>query len=292
MRTGRERTPEVGQSGAVATLVTFHAHPDDEALLTAGVMAKAAAEGHRVVLVLATHGEAGEVDRRFLAGDDLGTRRTDETDASARALGVHRVVFLGYPDSGIDGEVPDAFCTVPIDQAAERLAQVLREEHADVLTTYDPQGGYGHPDHVHVHAVGARAGALAGTPVVLEATINRDLLVMAGELAPTMGFELPADFVLPDTSTWFTAATEITHSVDVAAFLDQKRASMRAHASQATAAATADGSSNVRSLAMFLALPDDWFAIAFGTEWFVDRSAAPDAAYTDVFATLDRPGGD
>ena len=95
------------------------------------------------------------------------------------------------------------------------------------MTTYDPRGGYGHPDHVQVHAVGARAGELAATPVVLEATINRDLLVMAGELAPTMGFELPADFVIPDTSDWFVPATEITHTVDVSGFLEQKRASMQ-----------------------------------------------------------------
>ena len=84
----------------MATLVTFHAHPDDEALLTAGVMAKAAAEGHRVVLVVATHGEAGEADRAFLGDDDLGERRTSETEASARALGVHRVGLPRLPRLG------------------------------------------------------------------------------------------------------------------------------------------------------------------------------------------------
>jgi LmbE family N-acetylglucosaminyl deacetylase len=267
----------------VATLVTFHAHPDDEALLTAGVMAKAAAEGHRVVLVVATHGEAGEVDRAFLGDDELGERRIRETEASARALGVHRVVFLGYHDSGLEGEVPRGFSGVAVEEAAERLAAVLRDERADVLTTYDPRGGYGHPDHMHVHEVGARAGALAATPIVLEATINRDLLAMAGELAPTMGFELPDDFVLPDTSDWFVPAIEITHTVDVSAFLEQKRASMRAHATQATSAA-----STTRSLEVFLALPDDWYAVAFGAEWFVDRSVPPGAAFDDVFATLDQ----
>jgi LmbE family N-acetylglucosaminyl deacetylase len=284
MRIEAERTSEVGQSGGVATLVTFHAHPDDEALLTAGVMAKAASEGHRVVLVVATHGEAGEVDPTVLDGDDLGERRTSETSASAEALGVHRVVFLGYRDSGLEGDREGGFCQVSVDEVAHRLADILREEAADVLTTYDPRGGYGHPDHVQVHAVGARAAALAATPIVLEATINRDLLVMARELAPTLGFELPEDFVLPDTSDWFVPATEITHTVDVSAFLDQKRASMRAHATQATSA-----SSNTRSLEMFLALPDEWYAIAFGAEWFVDRSAPPEASFDDVFATLERP---
>jgi LmbE family N-acetylglucosaminyl deacetylase len=272
----------------VATLVTFHAHPDDEALLTAGVMAKASAEGHRVVLVVATHGEAGEVDRAFLGPDDLGERRIRETEASARALGVHRVVFLGYHDSGLEGEVPGGFCGVAVDVAAERLAAVLRDENPDVLTTYDPRGGYGHPDHVHVHEVGARAATLAATPTVLEATINRDLLVMAGQLAPTLGFELPEDFVLPDTSDWFVPALEITHTIDVAAFLDQKRASMRAHATQATSGQSTSGASSIRNLEMILALPDEWYAVAFGAEWFVDRSAPPGAAFDDVFAAVDR----
>lgn len=265
--------------------MTFHAHPDDEALLTAGVMAKAAAEGHRVVLVVATHGEAGQVDERVLGDDDLGVRRTSETEASARELGVHRVVFLDYPDSGSDGAVEGGFAHADVDEAAGALAAVLRDEAADVLTTYDPNGGYGHPDHLMVHAVGGRAAVLAGTPVVLEATINRDLLAMAAEVAPVLGFELPADFVLPDTTDWFVPASEITHTVDVSAYLDRKRAAMMAHATQATSA-----SSSVRSLQMFLAIPDEWFAVAFGAETFVDRAADPGATYTDVFATLDGAG--
>lgn len=267
----------------MATLVTFHAHPDDEALLTAGVMAKAAAEGHRVVLVVATHGEAGDVDADFLDGGDLGRRRTLETEASAHALGVHRVEFLGYRDSGSDGQVTHGFAAVDVRDAADRLAAILRHEAADVLTTYDANGGYGHPDHVQVHAVGAQAASLARTPIVLEATINRDLLAMAADLAPVLGFELPPDFALPDTSNWFVAATDITHTVDVRAYLAQKRASMSAHATQATSSST-----TVRSLQMFLALPDEWFEVAFGTEWFVDSTARPGSTYDDVFATLER----
>jgi LmbE family N-acetylglucosaminyl deacetylase len=268
----------------VSTLVAFHAHPDDEALLTAGTMARAVAEGHRVVLVIATHGEAGEVDLDFLGGEELGTRRTLEAEESARALGVQRLVFLGYADSGLDGELgEDGFARADVDTAAERLAAVLREEDADVLTTYDSRGGYGHPDHVQVHRVGARAAELAATPVLLEATFNRDLLTMAAQLAPTLGLELPADFVPPDTSDWFVPATEITHSIDVRPFLPQKRASMRAHASQATSA-----SSNTRSLEMFLALPDDWYEIAFGVEWFVDRTQPPGATFDELFADVDQ----
>ncbi len=149
----------------MATLVTFHAHPDDEALLTAGVMAKAAAEGHRVVLVVATHGEAGEVDRTFLGDDDLGERRTTETEASASALGVApggvpRLPRLRARRRGRRA----ASVGVAVDEAGQRLAAVLREEHADVLTTYDPNGGYGHPDHVHVHDVGRACRDARGHP--------------------------------------------------------------------------------------------------------------------------------
>jgi LmbE family N-acetylglucosaminyl deacetylase len=182
------------------TLVTFHAHPDDEALLTAGTMAKAAATGDRVVLVVATRGEVGDAAAAYRAGG-LGDQRVAETEASVAALGVHRLVFLGYGDSGLDGDgsgltgaATEPFARAGVDEAAERLAEVLREEHADVVTTYDPNGGYGHPDHLQVHRVGRRAAELAGTPVVLEATINRDLMQAGIGLAASLGRDVPPAF--------------------------------------------------------------------------------------------------
>ena len=154
------------------TLVSFHAHPDDEALLTAGTLARAAAAGHRVVLVVATAGEAGLASADDLADGALGKRRTAELERSAAALGCARVEVLGYADSGM-ADAPSgaagAFALVSVDEAAERLAAILREESADALTIYDPAGGYGHPDHVQVHHVGIRAAEIAGTPLVLEA---------------------------------------------------------------------------------------------------------------------------
>ena len=193
--------------------------------------------------------------------------------------------MLGYGDSGSGAGVPapGSFVATPVDEPAARLAAILREEAADVLTIYDPLGGYGHPDHVRVHAVGREAAARAGTPVVLEATISRDLLALAVDVVPTLGLQLPEDFVPPDLATVYTAAADITHTVDVREVLDAKRASMEAHVSQTTS-----GGTTVRTLAVFLALPDELFAVAFGTEWFVDRSLGPGAAQTDVFATLDR----
>src|ERR1700716_386384 len=108
----------------MATIVTFHAHPDDECIICGGVMRKAADEGHRVVLVVATRGEHGEVSDGFLDdGEELWQRRVAETEAAAEILGAHRVEFLGYVDSGMMGtetnDAPGSFWTAPIEDAAE-----------------------------------------------------------------------------------------------------------------------------------------------------------------------------
>src|SRR5450755_4189989 len=163
----------------MATLVTFHAHPDDESIATGGTMARAKSEGHRVVLVLATRGELGEFSPDALApGETLTERRVAETQAAADVLGVDRVEFLGYRDSGMAGEPTNdddgAFARADVDEAAQRLADILRDENADVLTVYDDHGGYGHPDHVQVHRVGVRAAELAGTKRVYEQTTSRE----------------------------------------------------------------------------------------------------------------------
>src|SRR5690242_10043065 len=131
----------------MATVVAFHAHPDDEVLLTGGTLARLAAEGHRTVVVVACCGGLGA---------DPATRLA-ELRASAARLGVARVVHLGYADSG-HGPVlyPDPpgqvrFARADPDEAAGKLAALLREEGADLLLSYDPLGQYGHRDHVMVH---------------------------------------------------------------------------------------------------------------------------------------------
>src|SRR5689334_5643977 len=180
------------------TLLAFHAHPDDEALLTSGTLARAAAEGHRVVLVSATAGEVGLAASQFGTAATLAGHRREELQRSADAIGAARVEFLGYGDSGLDGQaVPadglEAFARADVEGAAQRLAALLREEGADVLTSYDASGGYGHPDHVQVHRVGARAAELAGTPVVLEATVDQDLLRRAVRVASRL-YRFPPEF--------------------------------------------------------------------------------------------------
>ncbi|HEX6310336.1 MAG TPA: PIG-L family deacetylase [Acidimicrobiia bacterium] len=258
------------------TLVTFHAHPDDETIATGGVMARAAAEGHRVVLVVATRGELGEVDDGVLGDEEeLGDRRVAETAHAAEILGVERVEFLGYHDSGMMGEPtnddPRAFWQADVEQAAERLATILREEEAEILTVYDDHGGYGHPDHIQVHRVGVRAAELAGTPVVYEATMNRDhiqrmLLERAAELPDGVDPPDPGEF-----DEFGTPALLITTTVDVRAFTDRKRASMAAHESQ------------IAESHFFLAMPTDAFREAFGYEWFIRRGAPPGTREADLF---------
>ena len=268
------------------TLVVFHAHPDDEALLTSGTMARASAEGHRVVLVVATAGGVGLVSSDFLGeGESLAARRLAELRRSATALGCARTEVLGYADSGLDGlasgeGAAQAFASADVDEAAERLAAVLREERADVLTSYDPAGGYGHPDHVQVHRVGLRAADLAGTPVVLEATVDRDLITRALRLVQKV-YRFPAEFDPTSFDRAYTPRAQLTHKVDVRRFAVRKRTSMAAHASQATA----DGAD--RTLAAFLRLPMPVFRRAFGQEWYVERGRRPGAPLLDdIFATL------
>src|SRR5450631_3847652 len=164
-------------------------------------MRLAADAGHRVVLVTATDGALGEVPEGLLAeGERLVDRRRGELEASARALGVHRLEMFGYPDSGMAGTPDngraDAFCNVDVEVAASRLARLLVDEGADVLNVYD-------------------------------ATVNRDQMVRLMESNPQWAADAPSDvseFGLPES--------EITTVVDVRAAMDAKRAAMVAHASQ------------------------------------------------------------
>ena len=259
----------------MSTLVCFHAHPDDECIATGGTIAAAHAAGHRTVLVVATRGERGEVAPGVLAdGEALWERRLAETFAAAAALGIDRVEFLGYVDSGMMGEPtndgPYTFWTADVDAAAERLAAILREERPDVLTIYDDHGGYGHPDHIQVHRVGLRAAELAGVSTVLQATMNRDhIRTMMEERLARMEAELanetdtpgavPADEPdLSETEEFGSPEAIITHRIDVADQLEAKRRAMAAHASQ------------IPPDSWFLQLSDEEFAAGFGSEWYIE----------------------
>jgi len=266
----------------MSTLVCFHAHPDDEAIATGGTMARAAAEGHRVVLVVATDGAYGEVPDDLAEGETLSDRRREETVGSAKALGIHRVEYLGYRDSGMTGwdgnDDPASFWQAEIDEAASRLAAVVRDERADVLTIYDWHGGYGHPDHIQVHRVGKRAAELVAADLpdlrVLESTMNRDHFRRGVDAARELGEDLGPDGLggddgfdpdgpMDDGNPMGTPEAEITLGVDVTDYVFRKRAALTAHASQ------------VSDQSFFLNMPDEMFAFAFGREWFIEHDREP-----------------
>jgi len=268
--------------GAVHTLVAFHAHPDDEALLMGGTLARCVSEGHRVVLVVATAGERG------LAADPaaLRERRLAELDVAATALGVHRTIVLGYGDSGFDEDEPPppgSFCAASVVEAADLLAAVLTEEQADILTIYDALGGYGHRDHLRVNAVGHAAARLAGTPVVLAATVDRAPLLRVLRLLHRIRVR-PGGMSVARVAKSFSAPQEITHVVDVRRWVTAKRAALAAHASQAS------GGSTVRPVWLLSRLPRPFSRWALGREWFIDTSQTTVAQRSgDIFSTLHGP---
>ncbi len=258
----------------MGTIVSFHAHPDDESIGAAGTLARAAAAGHRVVLVFATRGELGEpVPGVLRPGEQLPVRRSEECYASAAAIGARRVEFLGYTDSGMMDEpsnkAPFCFWQADVEHAARLLAVILDEEEPDVLTIYDDNGGYGHPDHIQVHRVGRRAGELAAVPVIAQGTMNRDWMRRG---ARENGTQLP-----PGVDTMGKPESEITHRVDAVDFVDQKRASMRAHASQ------------IAPDHFLLAMPDGVFAMGLGVEFYIVDPLPSPAATPDVFEELFTP---
>jgi LmbE family N-acetylglucosaminyl deacetylase len=167
---------------------------------------------------------------------------------------------------------PGSFWRADVDEAAGRLAQLLVEERADVLTIYDENGNYGHPDHIQVHRVGVRGAEIAGTRRVYEATANRDHLRRLMEMMPRN----PDDPDVPaDLETLGVTEDQITTTVDVREFVDAKRKAMIAHASQ------------IPDDSFFLQLPADAFREAFGYEWFIRRDGPREQRETSLVEGLD-----
>ena len=259
----------------MATLVCFHAHPDDEAIATGGLMTLAKRDGHEVVLVLATRGEQGEPQPGVLNdGESLWERRVVETHQAAEIMDLDRVEFLGYEDSGMIGEPtnenPLCFWQADVEEASQRLAAILREVDADVLTIYDSRGGYGHPDHIQVHRVGKRAAEIAGIDRVFQSTMNRDRIMkqmaenasifendVEGELEGETVEQMRKRAEAADRGEFGSPETVITHAVDVADVVNVKKAAMAAHRSQ------------IGPDSFFFKMPEAVFVAAFGTEWFI-----------------------
>ena len=256
----------------MSTIVFFHAHPDDESLSTGGTIARASAEGHRVVLVVATNGDHGQVPDDLAPGETIIDRRKKETEKSCAVLGVHRLVWLGYADSGMTGwpqnQLPGAFMSADVEEAAGKLAAILKEEQTDVFVTYDWHGNYGHPDHIQVHKVGHRAAEIANISIVFESTANRDHFRRMMEAAKANADSLPEgmnpdefdpDGPADDGNPFGEPEANLTHKVDVLNYCDKKLAAIGCHASQVT------------DSQWFLSMPPDIFRMAFGSEWFIRK---------------------
>jgi N-acetyl-1-D-myo-inositol-2-amino-2-deoxy-alpha-D-glucopyranoside deacetylase len=268
----------------MSTLLLVHAHPDDEAISTGGAMLKAHEAGHRVVLVTATRGEVGEIYNM----DEASTRphlaevRTEELANATRILGVDRQEFLGYRDSGMvgtaDNENPSSFNQAPLDEAAGKLAAIIREEKPDVVVTYAEDGVYGHPDHVKAHFVtNAALDALLRSsepwsPTKLYYTaIPRSLMQAFMEQMPEEARQQGTIRIVG------TPDELVTTKVDVTDLVDRKRAAFSAHVSQN------DPNS------WFATMADQIYRLAFGTEYYQLARGKPGSALpeSDLFAGID-----
>ncbi|GAA5019220.1 N-acetyl-1-D-myo-inositol-2-amino-2-deoxy-alpha-D-glucopyranoside deacetylase [Streptomyces siamensis] len=290
-------------------LLLVHAHPDDESINNGATMAKYAAEGAQVTLVTCTLGEEGEVippGLAHLAPDregGLGPYRAGELAAAMKELGVTDHRFLGgqgrHRDSGMMGVEQNrragAFWSADLDDAACDLVAVIREVRPQVLVTYDPDGGYGHPDHIKAHRVAVRAAELAADSAFrrdlgdpwgitkvywnrVPRSVGEQAFARLREALPELPFTRSADLadvpgVVDDTA--------VTTEIDGTAYAAAKAAAMRAHATQ-------------------IEVSEPWFVLSnqlaqplFTTEYYeLVSGERPGTRETDLFAGIDREEAD
>jgi N-acetyl-1-D-myo-inositol-2-amino-2-deoxy-alpha-D-glucopyranoside deacetylase len=138
------------------SLMAIYAHPDDEAFGTGATISRYTSEGVKVYLVSATRGEVGEISDPALATPEtLGCVREDELRCAAETMGVTQLIFLDYRDSGMVGTPenrdPRAFINASAEEVVPRLVSIIRSLRPEVIMTFEPNGGYGHPDHIAIH---------------------------------------------------------------------------------------------------------------------------------------------
>ena len=266
------------------TLMAVHAHPDDEALGTGGILARYSDEGIRTVLVTCTNGELGDGRGGAKPGEaghdeaEVVAVRHKELLASCDVLGVTHLEMLGYRDSGMDGwpqnTADGAFWTIPVAQAAARLSRLMEHYQPQVVVTYDEHGLYGHPDHIQAHRVTMAAADTTGIPTKAYYTaVPRSALANLADTLRDQGIEPPAP--MEEDPAFGTPDELITTSVDCTAFAGRKYDSLAAHASQ---------SDNV----FFLRMGRDVFERIMPREAFVrvrDRTGYPPPE-DDLFAGL------
>ncbi|WP_328494181.1 N-acetyl-1-D-myo-inositol-2-amino-2-deoxy-alpha-D-glucopyranoside deacetylase [Streptomyces sp. NBC_00414] len=300
---GRPGGPPDGSAGR---LLLVHAHPDDEAINNGATMARYAATGAQVTLVTCTLGEQGEVippGLAHLSGADLGEHRLAELGEAMRELGVRDVRSLGgvgrYQDSGMMGvpenDNPRCFWRADVDEAATHLVRVIREVRPQVLVTYDPNGGYGHPDHIQAHRVAMRAADLAAEPdfgpglgepwTITKIYWNRVPRSVAEEgfarLKGVLGeLPFPAGAAIDDVPGVVDDPV-ITTEIDGTAQGAAKAAAMRAHATQIEVAEPWFALSNRLAQPLFLV---EYYELVRGERAGTARETDLFAGITDPFA--------
>jgi LmbE family N-acetylglucosaminyl deacetylase len=270
------------------TLMAVHAHPDDEASSTGGVLATYSGQGIRTVVVTCTNGEFGDAPGGVKPGQDghdgqeVAQLRLAELRESCAILGVTDVETLGYHDSGMPEwdykDRPEAFCNIPEADVATRIGGLIERYRPQVVVTYDANGPYQHPDHVHAARAAVAAVAATGIPAKLYLTAMRGSdWRMVWEALAELGLDVPrADDFTPEMRQQM-AETErrITTSIDIRPVLDRKRDALYAHSSQIEDS-------------WFSKIPQDVAEAAFGHEHFIrasDSTGAP-VPEDDLFAGL------
>jgi LmbE family N-acetylglucosaminyl deacetylase len=271
-----------GRAEKALTLMAVHAHPDDEAIGTGGVLARYSAEGAQTVLVTCTNGEQGDAFGGVKPGEpghhpeEVAAVRLAELRVSAAVLGVTHLELLDYRDSGMDGwsanKDPGVFCNVPLAEVSGRLSELMQKYRPHVVVTYDENGNYGHPDHIQAHRAAVAAAESTGIPAKFYySAVPRSGFVQLRQLLEASGvnvddFDIPSDFGVPDEL--------ITTAVDVSAYVNQKREALAAHTSQ--------------EQNFFLdRVPDEITTVLLSREYFTLRSAPKGLAREDdLFAGL------
>jgi len=269
------------------TLMAVHAHPDDEASSTGGVLAKYSDEGVRTIVVTCTNGEFGDAPGGIKPGESghdangVAQLRLAELREAVKHLGVTELELLGYRDSGMPDwdykQQPEAFWNVPLDEVAGRIADLIERYRPQVVITYDPDSLYQHPDHVHASRAGIAAVEKTGIPAKLYLSAMRrrsfeqifEALREAGE--PVPDWRASED----DIRRAQESEERITTTVDIRDVFDRKRAALMAHSSQI-------------NNSWFAKVPPQVMESAFGAESFilsVNRTSSQPPE-TDLFAGL------
>lgn len=231
------------------TLLLLFAHPDDESFGCGGTMARYAANGTSVWLVCATRGEVGEISDPSLATPDtLAQVREGELRCACDTLGVFAPIFLDYRDSGMAGtpenEDPRAFVNAEADEVVPRLVEIIRRLKPQVVVTFEPNGGYGHPDHIaiHRHTVAAFHAAADPTRYPEQGAAWQAARLLYGVIPRSMFVEMRAQMAEAglDTSEWderlehgeFGWSGDVHFTLDVSHTVDAKWNALHCHATQ------------------------------------------------------------